>query len=328
MKSNKVDFYVKANEGKVRILFLTDMQVIDASQRRYDTRLSEREITLWNISRVKENLFDEMDAVVKRANPDLIIITGDIVYGEFDDNGTTLLSFINKMESYGIPWAPVWGNHDNESKMTAEWQCERLLQAEHCLFAVGNAVGTGNYNIGLIDGNGKLYRIIYLMYSGGCLVNGVRERACFDRSQIDWAINSYKTACGNGNRIPCFLCFHIPPMEFEESLSERNLYESRENFHPVKFNGKGGEFGEISENPAAPVYFRIKEITDNLKVDGIFFGHHHTNNCSMVSKDGIRWTYVLKTGTYDYHDKEKLGGTMAEVFNDGSFEVKHIYYNE
>ena len=327
MLNGKVDFIVKAKTEKLKILFFTDMQVIDAAQQRFDGRLKADEVILWDINKIKENLYDEMDAVVKATCPDLIIITGDIVYGEFDDKGTTLISFINKMESYAIPWAPVWGNHDNESKMTVKWQCERLLQADHCLFKIGKASGTGNYSIGLINNEGELNQIIYMLYSGGCVVNGVGEKACFEQSQIDWVVNSYKDICNSYKRqIPCFLCFHIPPVEFEETLLERKLYKNREEFHPIVFNQKNGEFGEINENPAPPQYFKIKEILDNVKVNGVFFGHDHINNCSVVGKDGVRWTYVLKTGTYDYHDKNKLGGTLVEVLNNASFDVKHIYY--
>lgn len=326
MLNEKIDFYVKAKTDKIKILFLTDMQVIDAAQRRFNERLTENEIKIWDISRIKENLFDEMDAVIKETSPDLIIITGDIVYGEFDDKGTTLISFIEKMESYGIAWSPVWGNHDNESKMTAKWQCEQLLRAKHCLFKVGKVYGTGNYSIGLLDGNGELYRIIYLLFSHCSCVNGVREQTDFTSSQIKWIINLYKSVSKDKKDIPCFLCFHIPPIEFCELLTEKGVFSDKGEFRTFSFDGTKGEFGEIKENPASPAYFKIREILDKIKVDGIFFGHHHTNNCSIVGNDGVRWTYVLKTGTYDYHDEDKLGGTLVEALNCGSFNVRHVYH--
>ena len=60
-------------------------------------------------------------------------MTGDIIYGEFDDKGTSLINLINAMESFGIPWAPVFGNHEQESMKGADWQSEQLENAEHCL---------------------------------------------------------------------------------------------------------------------------------------------------------------------------------------------------
>lgn len=49
------------------------------------------------------------------------MIAGDIVYGEFDHDGSALLSFIEFMDSLGIPWAPVLGNHETESRMGTFW---------------------------------------------------------------------------------------------------------------------------------------------------------------------------------------------------------------
>lgn len=63
---------------------------------------------------------------VAQAYPDLIIITGDIVYGSFDDSGATLRWMCKLLDSFEIPWAPVFGNHDNESKMGVAWQCRQL----------------------------------------------------------------------------------------------------------------------------------------------------------------------------------------------------------
>ena len=38
---------------------------------------------------------------------------------------------------------------------------------------------------------------------------------------------------------------------------------------------------------------------------------------------GIRWTYGLKTGQYDYHTPGQLGGTLITLFGE-SFTVHHI----
>ena len=54
-----------------------------------------------------------------------------------------------------------------------------------------------------------------------------------------------------------------------------------------------------------------------------FFGHCHNNNASILH-EGIRWTFGLKTGTYDYHEKEKLGGTLITLFDNlQEFSVEH-----
>ena len=62
--------------------------------------------------------------------PDLILMTGDNIYGEFDDSGASLRKLIAYMDSFQIPWAPVWGNHDNESTKGVTWQCEQFEKAQ------------------------------------------------------------------------------------------------------------------------------------------------------------------------------------------------------
>jgi hypothetical protein len=57
-------------------------------------------------------------------------------------------------------------------------------------------------------------------------------------------------------------------------------------------------------------------------VDGVFVGHCHAINTSILWQ-GIRWTYGLKTGQYDYHTPGQVGGTLITL-NGESFTVHHI----
>ena len=102
-------------------------------------------------------------------NPDLIVLSGDNVYGEFEDNGTVLTALIAEMESYKIPWTLTFGNHDNETKKGMEWTCAQYENAEHCLFKRGpidKLHGNGNFTIGVKQGD-KLSEVIWLMDSSG-----------------------------------------------------------------------------------------------------------------------------------------------------------------
>jgi GPR endopeptidase len=57
-------------------------------------------------------------------------------------------------------------------------------------------------------------------------------------------------------------------------------------------------------------------------IDGVFAGHCHANNTSVLWK-GIRWTYGLKTGQYDYHTAGQLGGTLITLWEE-DFTVVHV----
>jgi hypothetical protein len=109
------------------------------------------------------------DEAVERVKPDLIVLTGDNIYGELDDSGEMWLELIGKMDSYGIPWCVVFGNHDNESGKGVRWQVEQLMESEYCIFKQGSVSGNSNYNL-LIRQGGEAKYLLYMLDSNGCKV--------------------------------------------------------------------------------------------------------------------------------------------------------------
>ena len=327
-----IDFSVIQKGQEFRILQLTDMQIIDSAQKRFPERLGEEETEKWQPQNVKEMLFDSMDRLVAETNPDLIIVTGDITYGEFDDSGKSLLAFIEKMESYHIPWAPVWGNHDNESVLGVDWQCQQFINAKNCLFKKGITVGCSNYIIGIKNSDGELLRVIYMMDSNGCynasklsILQGVKTTIGFTSQQMDWMRVSYANICKEyGKCVSSFVCFHIETADYLRILEQKGYYNSKA-FCKCDIAPNGEDFGDIHEKIGVgdePI--SVLPTFKAVNVDGAFFGHSHINNASVVGA-GIRWTFGLKTGRYDYHEKEKLGGTLITLVNNASqFTIEHI----
>lgn len=74
-------------------------------------------INYWMPQLMNQRLFNDLRKTINDVNPDLILLTGDIVYGGYDDAGTSFTKLVDFLDGYDIPWAPVFGNHDNESKM-------------------------------------------------------------------------------------------------------------------------------------------------------------------------------------------------------------------
>ncbi len=130
---NIPDFIVDVPAGRDPVVLqLTDTQIIDAAQEREGRGGVDR--IFWATDQMEERCFDYLTEIIQETKPDFIIITGDVIYGEFDDNGSVWTRFINFMESFQIPWSPVFGNHDNENKMGVDWQCEQLEKAQYCQF--------------------------------------------------------------------------------------------------------------------------------------------------------------------------------------------------
>ena len=122
-----VDFVVEVPVGKDPVVLqLTDTQIIDLAQ----ARPTSNRYDGWATDQVEELCYNHLTEVITATKPDLILLTGDIVFGEYDDAGTTLISLVNFMETFKTPWAPIFGNHDNESTKGVDWQCEQFENAQ------------------------------------------------------------------------------------------------------------------------------------------------------------------------------------------------------
>ena len=182
------DFIVEVEAGRDPIVLqLTDPQIVDAAQARSEGRLPEEQKPFYATDMAEQNCYKYLREIITETKPDLILMTGDLVYGEFDDAGTALTGLIEFMESFEIPWAPVMGNHEGESTKGADWQCEQLENAKHCLFKQRDLMGNGNYTVG-IKQDKQLKRVFFMLDSNGCTEMSVETwENC--HSKIDWEKN-------------------------------------------------------------------------------------------------------------------------------------------
>ncbi len=210
-----------------KVLQLADTQTISSDDRQPP---GAEQIAQTVAEKQFENLQYYIDKVVAKSKPDVILIAGDIIYSEYDDNGSMWIDLIEYMDSLQIPWAPVFGNHDPESKMGLDWQCAQMMNSTYCLFnrrheGVG---GNGNYSIGLAR-NGKLEKAIYMLDSNGCgnvarsgntwdtwgydgdgNMTQVRSASGFYQTQIDWyKKTAMRVNTVAGEVIPSIQCYHI-----------------------------------------------------------------------------------------------------------------------
>lgn len=307
-----VDFLIEFEENKdIVILQLSDMQIIDSAQQRYETRLTPEQYNYWVSENIDERCFNPIRETIESVKPDFIFISGDIVYGEFDDNGTSFIKFVEFMESFGILWAPVFGNHDNESIMGVDWQCGILESADHCIFKQRQLTGNGNYTVGIVQGK-RLKRVFYMIDSNGCgsisdvsMANGhSKPTPGFGDDQMEWIKSSAKKIKNTYPDTKLSFVFHIQTEIFKEAYSKYGFTGSGTNENPINIdeitNKSDGDLGYIGANlknawdESGQVYDMMKK----LGVDSVFVGHEHANNASVVY-DGIRFQYGNKSSTYD-----------------------------
>ena len=163
----------------------------------------------------------------------------------------------------------------------------------------------------------------------------VRGLAGIAQDQVQWLNyvgDSVKKALGKS--VPSIATWHIVSYEFSEALDQKYPYpDIRKNTTSFEignsFDAKDNDFGSMKEDFNG--LFNTPGLYEALKlcgVDGVFIGHNHEINTSILYKD-IRWTFGLKTGTYDSYTLGKVGSTSI-VFNDSVRDilVEHIYFGQ
>lgn len=323
-----VSFPEKEKNDEIKLLQITDMQFIDANQRRTPDRIRTDEINAWDYKNSDINCKNHIKSLIAQTMPELIFITGDIIYGSFDDNGTVLRDFCDFMDSFEIPWAPVFGNHDNESARGVKWQCEQFEKSRYCLFKRGDVSGNGNYTVGIKKGD-ELVRVLHMIDSNGCYDSKdpdvIKEKGIF-LDQMELLMNNSKLIEKNfGKNVPAFIAFHIPVQEFEDAeiyngykTKERELYTIG-----VDVEAQRGDFGfKLERYNTIKTDFDFLSYMKQLGVDGVFAGHCH-NICTVMEYEQIKWVFGLKTGQYDYHIPGQIGGTLVTLSKE-AFSVNHI----
>lgn len=347
-----IDFILEIPKGKAPVILqLSDPQMLDSSQAT-EGRLSYGEDTYWARDKKEERCFRYIREMVNATNPDLILIAGDIVYGEFDHDGSALLSFIEFMETLNTPWAPVLGNHETESQMGADWQCAQLENAKNCLFKQRTLTGNGNYTVGLAQ-DGRLLRVFYMMDSNSgspsekSIANGHSQHvAGFGEDQISWYTDSITELRTSSPDTKISFVFHIALHAFEIAYEKYGYTRDRSsrNFPIIidEMDKTKNDFGVIlypidhwdTDN-------RVWQSLKSLGVDSIFVGHDHEVSASVVY-EGIRCQFGLKSSTYDsniYIDEKgelkkswipagtpMIGATVIELSSSGEIQRAYHHY--
>lgn len=314
--SDMVDFTVEIEDDRnFVVLQLSDTQIIDAAQKRTENRLSASTMDYWATDKIEDRCFKYIRYTVEQSNPDLILVVGDVVYGEFDDKGTSTENFIEFMDSFKIPWAPVIGNHEGETQKGIDWICQKLEQSEYCLFKQRRFEGNGNYSVGLVK-DGQLVRVFFMMDSNGYsnmseeTINNKHSIsvAGFGSNQIAWYSDAIAIIKENSPKTKLSFVWHIPSQVFINALASKYGHdESAFKFINIDDYDSQTDFG-IVNGKVGGVWDKNLTVWNDLKskgVDSIFVGHVHAISASIIY-EGVRLQFGQKSSTYDsanYLDK-------------------------
>lgn len=288
-----------------------------------DIQLSSSQIG----TEIADNTFALIDQAIKDQKPDLITLSGDNAIGT-----EAYLETVKFIDSYGIPWAAVMGNHDGEGCTSEDWAAEQLAGAKNSLFRLGpKEMGHGNYVINITE-NGKIIHSLYMM--------DTHSRREYDNlgsgydhlwdNQIEW----YEWAVKGNNKlagktVQSTIIAHIPVPEYYEAWHSVAINIDEENgvlgeIDPAYSTIASGVRGENECPPPVSNGFfdKVKELGSTKD---ILVGHDHVNDYSIVY-DGIRLSYSLKTGFGSYYSESLQGATTITVSSSGATTVTNHYY--
>jgi len=243
-------------DGTFKLLQLTDTHYITGDSR------SERALRC-----VEEALDGE--------KPDLVIHTGDILFGKPDI--PSAIEILQPIADRGIPFAVALGNHDSQFGSAREDVFSAIRDLPGCLNTApkDGVYGCSNDVIALTAG-GRTCRVLYLFDSmDAVILKGEEEIHSYDYirySQLGWyrAHSEQFTQENGGTPVPSLAFFHIPLREIEEALAAPDSL-----------------LGGINGEPPCPsrinsgLLAQFREMGD---VQAIVTGHDH--DCDYVLRYG------------------------------------------
>ena len=274
-----------------------------------------------------ENSKALIDKMVADMQPDLITLSGDNAWGT-----TAYIKLVEWIDSYGIPWAPVMGNHDGEDCPSEFWAAYLFYEAENCLFEFGpEDMGYGNYIINITE-NGRIVHTLFMMDTHSSasftLPDGTVIEDSYDHlwpNQLEWykwGVQGTKKLAGH--TVESTVIMHIPVLEYRTAWAEA-WDEEKGEFRPLyAFTSYGSNNEWICSSEVNNGFFDLCKDLGSTK--NIIVGHDHANDSSILYK-GIRLSYSVKTGFGSYWEADKIGGTTVTINSFGNAKVQNHYYD-
>ena len=264
--------------------------------------------------------FDSIRLMVKKHQPDMITLSGDIFWE--DSTIYSVHRLTEFMDSLEIPWAPVFGNHDYEGNCDMNYLADIMMSGEYCLMQKGDpSMGVGNYIVNICEetnGQKEVAHSVILMDT---------HNSKPYENQVEW----YKWATKGvnalmGEDVNSTIVMHIAFDAYQYAYE--TAWDAQNNCWKEGFQA----FGEKREeecferdeegNPVdSGIFAAIKEVGTTKNT---ICGHDHINTYS-INYEGVQWTYSLRLGLGAYFDVDCQGVTLLTLHEEGTSSVEHDY---
>jgi len=261
---------------------------------------------------------DNIRRMAEELKPDLIVLSGDNVWGMMKEGSTfySIHRLTEFMDSLGIPWAPIFGNHDAEGNCDANYLAEVMMESDLCLMQKGDAsMGVGNYIVNVCEGERIVHSIILFDSHNGNLWDNQVE-------WYKWAISGVTSL--SDEKVTSSVFMHVPFAQYvyayEEAWDGSGWKEGYDafGFKREEFTGETDDNDEPVDNG---FFAAIQELGSTTNA---ICGHDHAN-CYSILYEGVRLTYSLRLGYGAYFEFDQQGVTTLTIASDGTGTVEHHY---
>ncbi|MDP4144742.1 MAG: metallophosphoesterase family protein [Bacillota bacterium] len=247
-----------------------------------------------------------MNKILDYEKPDLVVLTGDNVDYRCKSATEVKIAIYNiskPMEKRHIPWAIVFGNHDEDhGQMNEEEMMKLYMSYPYNISQMGSkeADSVGNYNLLIMDnkGNKPIFNI-YMLNSGKNAPDNIGGEDWIKFNQIQWYRDTSTELKKKFHKtIPALMFFHIPLPEFKQ------VWKS------------GNAVGEKNEEESTPklnsgLFTSLVEMGD---VKGVFVGHDHINDY-VGELYGIKLGFSRNVGYGTYGKEDFSRGARVFLIN-------------
>lgn len=243
--------------------------------------------------------------MVETEKPDLVVVTGDIIYSAPADS--TLSVVLKTFAKLGVPFCMTFGNHDYDFKTPAVALYNQMQKTPNCVMPVLQGKNT-DYSLPILSSNGK--RTAAVLY---CIdthnkpaIGGIGGYQWISHNQITWyrqRSTVYKQKNG-GRPVPSLAFLHIPLPEFNYATDNTQcpMYGSRlEKAYSPSIN--------------SGMFASIKEMGDIM---GVFCGHDHDNDYAVSYFNVLLAHGRFSGGNTEYNHLKR--GARVIVLKEGKRE--------
>ena len=276
------------------------------------------------------------DKVIDEANPDMIVMTGDMFMNASADVVNKLYNYMDNVkndQNNPIPWTVSFGNHDRQGFYTPQFIEGQATydQYDNCLYVNpdDNINGNGNHYVNIVSGNDVVWQV-YMLDSGSYHSKGsTYDYEVIEEDQIAWYENVVKetnkarygvadfAALTPAQIIPSVAFFHIPLWEYVDAWEAWEASGFDPNMGSGVLEDSGIWYGYYNSG----FFAKAKELGSTR---GMYVGHDHTNNFA-INYQGIMLSYGVKSGRGIYHDAAMIGGQVVVLADDGSVSVERVF---